>query len=347
MMADRNPEIDQKFADYVCPDCKVDLESYKNCYHCPACDRNYPILFGIPDFRIRSDRYLTLQQEREKARKLYEFGKTASFDELLDFYYSITDDVPEELAVRYKAYIKNAPLQAQLMLKDLDLSPDKDVLLDLGCGAGGLLITVAGRCRSVVGVDIALRWLVICQKRLLESGVKATLLCADAEALPFRHGKVTRVVAGDVIEHVYDPVHMLRECQQHLVPGGRLWLSATNRYCLGPNALTRVWWIGFFPRAVRSRILLRLRGVDSLRYINLVSPVYIKRLLKEAGFRLLGAGPRRVGLIRGVDYPLQDRVLIRIYQLMLRSGFLSYFLMLIGPAFETICVKKVNQKVSG
>ncbi len=343
-MNKKTADINQTAGGFVCPECRTAVERGEDHYHCRTCNRQYPVLFGIADFRLRSDRYLTLEQERDKARKLYEFGKSASFDELLDYYYSITDDVPAELAVRYKAYIKNAPVQAGITLKDLDLAPDSDVLLDLGCGAGGMLMASAGHCKSIIGVDIALRWLVICQKRLMEAGIEATLVCADAEAMPFEYGNVSRIVAGDVIEHVYDPGHFLVECYRHLTQGGKLWLSASNRYCLGPNALTRIWWIGFFPRSIRTRILKKLRGVDSLRYINLVSPGGVKHLLGKAGFRLMDAGPRQAGLIRGVDYPLQDRVLIRAYQLMLKSRLLGYMLMQTGPAFEMICEKEVNRK---
>ena len=337
------PEIDHKHEAYICPVCRVSVTHTDDRYHCSTCDRTYPVLFGIPDFRIRSDRYLTLDQEREKAGRLHVFGKTATFTELLDFYYSITDDVPDKLAVRYKAYIKNAPRQADLTVKDLDLSSDKDVLLDMGCGAGGMLMAAAGQCRTVIGVDIALRWLVICQKRLAESGVNATLVCADAEALPFEYGKMTRIVAGDVVEHVYDPTHLLEVCKKYLMPAGRLWISASNRYCLGPNALTRIWWIGFFPRSVRTRLLKKLRGVDSLRYINLVSPGYLERLLGKTGLHVLHTGPRRVTLIQGVDYPPLDRMLIYFYQLMLKSRLLSRILIWIGPAFEITTEKTVDR----
>ncbi|NOY17527.1 MAG: methyltransferase domain-containing protein [Gammaproteobacteria bacterium] len=338
-------KIDHYPEAFICPVCRAKVDRMGEGYHCSACDMIYPVLFGIPDFRIRPDRYLTLEQEREKAGKLYEFGKTATFSELLDFYYTITDDVPAELAVRYKAYINNAPRLAALTVKDLDLSPDKDVLLDVGCGAGGMLIAATGQCRAVIGVDIALRWLVICKKRLAESGIDAMLVCADAEALPFEYGKMTKIVAGDVIEHVYDPVHLLEVCEQHLMPAGQLWVSASNRYCLGPNALTRIWWIGFFPRPMRTRLLKRLRGVDSLRYINLVSPGYLKQLLGKTGLQVVRAGPRQVALVQGCDYPFQDRVLIYIYQLILKSRLLSHALMWIGPAFEIMTEKPVDRNV--
>ncbi|GMQ88733.1 MAG: hypothetical protein BMS9Abin09_0167 [Gammaproteobacteria bacterium] len=324
---------------YVCPKCTSALTKRQDAYICTACDRHYPVLHGIADFRLRSDRYLTLEQERDKARRLYEFGLTASFEELVVYYYSITDDVPAELAVRYQAYIRNAPEQAVVTIDGLSPDPARDVLLDLGCGAGGMLVAAEGRYKQVIGVDIALRWLVICKKRLEEQGVTAALVCADAESLPFRGGEITHLVAGDLVEHVYDPGHAMASFSRQLAPGGKLWLSATNRYCIGPHPLTRIWGIGFFPRALRTAILKKIRGVDSLRYINLVSPGYVRQLCLNHGLRKLDSGPRKVQIVDITSYPLQDRVLISLYQGMLKLPLLRRLLLYIGPAFEMTFAK--------
>jgi len=324
---------------FVCPACKGELDYLNDTYSCGPCEQQYPVLFGIADFRLRSDRYLTLEQERDKARRLNEFAQSASFDQLLAYYYELTDDVPPELAKRYQAYVHNAPKQALATLNQLNPDSNQDILLDLGCGAGGMLVAGSDRFKQVVGVDIALRWLVICKKRLDEQGIKATLVCADAEQLPFKNGEFSHVVAADLVEHVYDVPATLEQCQRQLKPGGLFWLSATNRYCMGPHPLTRIWGIGFMPRTVRRAILLKVRGVDSLRYINLVSPGTIKRLCRRAGFRLLSAGPRQLNIEDISAYPLQDRLLIKCYQFMLRFALFRGLLLAIGPAFEIRCEK--------
>jgi ubiquinone/menaquinone biosynthesis C-methylase UbiE len=324
---------------FVCPACKGELDHAHDAYTCTSCEQQYPVLFGIVDFRLRSDRYLTLEQEREKAGRLDEFAQSASFDQLLAYYYEITDDVPPELAKRYQAYVNNAPRQALTAVNQLDPDPEQDSLLDLGCGAGGLLVAASGRFQQLVGVDIALRWLVICKKRLDELGVKATLVCADAEQLPFKEGEYSHVVAADLVEHVYDVKNTLGQCARQLKPGGLFWLSATNRYCLGPHPLTRIWGIGFMPKALRRAILMKVRGVDSLRYINLVSPGMIKRLCRQAGFEVLSAGPRKLNIDDISAYPLQDRLLIRGYRFMLKFALFRGLLLLIGPAFEVCCKK--------
>ena len=170
----------------VCPKCKLGLNEMEQAYQCTACDMTFPVLFGIPDFRLRSDKYLTLQQERDKAERLFEKSKELSFNELVEFYYQITDDVPIELSRRYTAYVLNAPFQAGPLIDSLE--PNKStVLLDVGCGSGGLLQAANGIYVATIGVDIALRWLVIAKKRLDEAGVQSTLICADVENLSLIH----------------------------------------------------------------------------------------------------------------------------------------------------------------
>ena len=331
-----NVELEKLF---VCPACKGELVVAEQSYHCSSCKTTYPILHGIPDFRLRSDRYLTLEQERDKAKRLFKFGQTASFEELLAHYYTITDDVPPELAVRYQAYVLNAPKQALGTLNALSPDSSKDILLDLGCGAGGTLVAATNKYKQVVGADIALRWLVICQKRLEELNIPVNLVCADAEHLPFKDAAFTHVIAADVIEHVYDEKLTIKQCSKQLQIDGLLWLSATNRFCLGPHPLTRIWGIGYLPRAARTAILLKLRGVDSLRFTNLVSPNSIKKACKNVGFDLVSAEPRQLNIEDVSGYPLQDRILIRCYQYILKVKLLKQFLLYVGPAFELIARK--------
>ncbi len=70
------------------------MQAREGAYGCAKCRQSYPILFGIPDFRLQGDRYLSLEDERAKASKLHAFAEDHDFRELVAFYYSITDDVP-------------------------------------------------------------------------------------------------------------------------------------------------------------------------------------------------------------------------------------------------------------
>jgi SAM-dependent methyltransferase len=297
-------------------------------------------LFGIPDFRLRSDRYLSLEDERAKARRLHEFGQSASVEEVLQFYYSITHDLPANLAMRYQAAIIAAPERAQHIVRDLTPKSESDILIELGCGTGGLLVAAQNRYRAIYGVDIALRWLVVCKKRLEENNATATLVCADAEALPFPSQSFTQAIAADLVEHVYDVDSTLGEIARILKPGGLLWLSAVNRYCVGPHPLTGVWAVGFLPARPRAWLLKKLKGIDLLRYANMISPGYLGALLHKRGFALLATKPKHVVAGVTAGYGALERGLIALYRLALKLPSMRGILVRIGPAFTMICSKE-------
>ena len=174
---------------FVCPECRARVEEGEGGYNCPSCTRFYPILFEIPDFRVRGDLVSVAGGgRRAKAARLLEFAAKHGFRELVAYYYSITDDVPERLAAVFAGYLVNAPLRAGPAVETLRSAGPGDTLLDLGCGSGGSLVAAADVFQDRTGVDIALRWLVIARKRLEDAGVSASLVCAEAEALPFRKG---------------------------------------------------------------------------------------------------------------------------------------------------------------
>ena len=324
---------------FVCPRCKGDLATHSSSYRCDRCTTSYPILFGIPDFRLRPDRYLNLEDERAKARRLYEFGQTASIEELVQFYYSITYDLPRKMALRYQAAILAAPERARHIVRDHAPKPETDILIDIGCGTGGVLVSAQGRYRAIYGVDIALRWLVVCQKRLREQKANATLVCADAEALPFPDGGFTQAVAADLVEHVYDIDNTLQEIERTLKPGARFWLSAVNRYCVGPHPLAGVWAVGFLPASPRARVLTKLKGIDLLRYANMVSVGNLVARLRRSGFSIREIKPKHVETGVTTGYGALERGLIALYRGMSRLPVLRGVLVRIGPAFEIICRK--------
>ena len=86
---------------FVCPSCRSPLESRKEAFRCPACGRGYPVLFGIPDLRIKGDRYLDLEADRGRAEELDRAAREgASFDDLLELYWRNTPGTPPAIAAR-------------------------------------------------------------------------------------------------------------------------------------------------------------------------------------------------------------------------------------------------------
>jgi SAM-dependent methyltransferase len=325
-----------------CPACRAPARDRGDRYECTACDRTYPVLHGIPDFRLRSDRYLDLPQERAKAARIAAQGERSSFAALLDYYYQITDDVPPELARRYKAGVLAAPRHLRELGAEVARSvanKPRAIVLDAGCGAGGMLIALCEAGVPVVGLDIALRWLVVCKKRLDELGIGALLVCGDIEQPPFSAETFDGVTAIDLVEHVRDVPAALASIGSVMKPGALAWLTASNSRTLGPHPTTRIWGIGWLAQPLRSWLLRRLRGVDSLRFTHLLTPAGLSRLAAHLGLSVRSAAPRRIGA-PDANYPAWERWLMRCYAVLARLALTRRLLLAIGPSFELVLCRE-------
>ncbi|MGH8211224.1 MAG: class I SAM-dependent methyltransferase, partial [Steroidobacteraceae bacterium] len=111
-------------------------------------------------------------------------------------------------------------------------------VLDVGCGNGQFLSWAREWQWECHGVEMDAAAAQIARDR----GI--SILGSQLEELAPEHGgSFDAITLSHVIEHVYDPVDVLRRCHQLLKPGGYLWLETPNTDSLG-YALYGAHWRG-------------------------------------------------------------------------------------------------------
>jgi len=273
----------------ACPACRGPLEDRTSTLGCAACAASYPVVAGIPDLRLRPDRYLDLEGDRAKARELAGLGDRG-FADLVAEYWRRTPEVPADLAATYGARATDGERRGAGVLDEAGLVVGGATVLDVGCGTGGLVAAAARRGARAVGVDVALRWLVVARRQLEELGLDARLVAADGAALPFRSGTFDVVTAIETVEHAADQRGLVQGCLRAARPGGRALLVVANRYSLATEPTIGLWGVGYLPRAW-APAYVRRRRQTRYGYFRALSAGELRALTAHGPPARLGPGP--------------------------------------------------------
>jgi SAM-dependent methyltransferase len=317
----------------VCPACRLELKASERLLVCEACGRAFPLLHGIPDVRLRSDRYLSMAEDRAKARRLESVARTRDLEALVLRYYELTSDVDPIRRRLYQAHLAHAPRRGAALA---ELLPKRGLILEVGCGSGGLLQAAAGQGRRIVGIDIALRWLMVARKRLTAAGCSAPIVAASALELPWSDNTFDAVVADSVLEHLDGPGAAFCEWARVLKPGGSLIVWSPNRRSLSTDPHVGLWGLGWMPRTWASAYVKRRRGCAWT--VRPLAPSDARRLCSPDLWRAVQVSLPRVRpeALLDVVGPLR----VQLYERARRFPLLNRFLLSVGPLWELHAIKR-------
>jgi ubiquinone/menaquinone biosynthesis C-methylase UbiE len=340
-----------------CPHCRGELEfSAEEQIACLGCARRFPIVAGIPDLRVFAGTPLSIEEDTERARQLAQKFDELNFEAMVDYYFSLSTVVPPHHRAAYKrglmaavprtrAWLESweaasAEATAAPLAKDSMAEPEtRGPLLEIGCGAAGLLVA-AEKYPQRAGVDIALRWLVVGKRRLADAGTDAPLVCACAEALPFREEQFARVVFDSTLEMVTGQQRALLEARRVLVPGGRIFLATPNRFSLGPDPHTGLPAGTWLPKKWTDAIVIRQGALPPVR--QLLSKGELARELRAAGFRDVKIYLPEFPIEQSALFSAGMRTIVALYHLCLRLPVARQAMTAVGPMFHATARKLKN-----
>jgi len=107
---------------------------------------------------------------------------------------------------------------------------------------------------------------------------------AEKDPFPYPDGHFSTVLCGELIEHLFqDPMHLMREVNRILKPGGHFVLTTPNVAALrGISAILQGYHPGFFPAYIRPAE----SGEVDARHNREYTPREIHKLLENSGFEV-------------------------------------------------------------
>ncbi len=317
-----------------CPRCRAPVACDGESYRCTGCDGRYPIVLGIPDFRLYEDPLIPLADDYRKGERLQKEAERLSFAELVAFYWTLPTypPTPRDLSDRFVHHVLTDDRRVESYAHLLGAG---GALLDVGCGAGALLRTVGRRFRAAVGLDVGFRWLVVARHGLLEAGLPPQVVCGCADHLPFADAVFDTIVSVALLEHLPDAPAAVTEFARVRHPGGRVVAWTSNRFSLAPEPHVRVWGVGFLPRRWMPAYVRWRRGL-AYEKKRLLSRFELARALRKAG---LGRPGFHLPEISAADLERAgalERLAARGYAVARRLPFLRWLVVLVFPALLAV-----------
>ncbi|HEX5731474.1 MAG TPA: class I SAM-dependent methyltransferase [Blastocatellia bacterium] len=227
-----------------------------------------PRAINCPACKSASCEYVEQAREGVRLRKCVPCG--------LVFHNEISSDA--ELRDYYSHYYHEenmafSPIteaRFQSILASFEAYRETNNILDIGCGAGHFLKVAIDRGWGAYGTEIS--WTAF--EQLSSLGIKS--FYGELQSAGYRDGFFDVVYCSEVLEHLLDPVAVLRESFRILRAGGLLYLTTPNYNSLSRRLIGYEW---------------RIFGKEHICYFT---PRVLRRALGEVGFSKIKIETRNI-----------------------------------------------------
>ena len=174
------------------------------------------------------------------------------------------------------------PLRLNWIKSFVDLNGKR--VLDVGCGGGILAESIAQSGANTCGIDLSEKALKVAELHALEVGANLQYRAISAEALADEEPEQYDVVTCmEMLEHVPDPLSVVRACAKLCKPGGTLFFSTLNR---SPKS--------YLFAIIGAEYILRLLPKGTHEYTKFIKPSELVAFTRQAGLEMIS--------IKGMSY---------------------------------------------
>jgi 2-polyprenyl-6-hydroxyphenyl methylase/3-demethylubiquinone-9 3-methyltransferase len=166
------------------------------------------------------------------------------------------------------------PLRLAWIQEHVSISGKK--VLDVGCGGGILAESMAVAGAQAKGIDLSEKALKVADLHSLESGVQVKYEYISAEDLAKKEaGQYDVATCMEMLEHVPDPLSIIKSCAALVKPGGKVFFSTLNR-----NPKSYLFAI------IGAEYILRILPKGTHDYKKFIKPSELNEFIREAGLEL-------------------------------------------------------------
>jgi len=329
-----------KKLDFVCPRCKDELTTNQTHFICKPCEKVYPVISGIPDFRLFRDPYLDFDEDRDRTQIVLDALDRLPLEELLTYYWSYSDVTPPLLR---KKFVDNAMRGESRGERIFDLitndgSKIPKRFLEIGCGTGNLLATAAKYVEQPIGTDIAMRWLHLSRRRFMDLGLDVpALVCCCAEYLPFKAQDFDAAIMASTFEFLKEPDSALIEIKRVLKDDGKCVINTVNRFSITNNPYAHLWGVGFLPKTLQIKYVRKRRDA-SFENITLFSYNRIKKA-SSVSFNKVEINLADISDKTLASLPQRTKILVGIYRKLRSLPIIRTLLALVAPEWDVHLTK--------
>jgi 2-polyprenyl-3-methyl-5-hydroxy-6-metoxy-1,4-benzoquinol methylase len=160
------------------------------------------------------------------------------------------------------------------LLDMIEIAPH--TVLDVGCGGGATDAELKRRfpAASVVGIEAVAAAAQRAQTRL-DRVIAANAEVLDFSAAGLEPGAFDLIIVADVLEHMYDPWHMLERLRPLVAPGGRILASIPN---------VRNLWL--LEKIVRGHFDYRDEGLLDITHIRFFTLAEMRTMFADTGYAI-------------------------------------------------------------